>query len=344
MSESEAKSPETAANIQSEPAPKPSSRRVMFDLGRLLAAYAIVWLHTPRNPVLTETTVIARFAVPFFVFATIFFTFDSLTRHPQRRFSEYAKNRFLRIYVPFLAWSAIYLAFKGVKSVLLPEQPNDYPGIELLWTGSFYHLWFMPFILAVSLMAFLVAKLIRPFPVLDGPVCLLSALAAVILAAVRLPMVPADESKEYVYLVFNAAPAVLGGIAFAVSYRRFGTGWESLVGTLHGVALFAMACFGLCYLGRHRLFETLAGFGFLLIALCPARPAPLARIATLGSLAYGIYLGHLLFIKIAEALAAKLGLSVTWPLDIGIFLFAAAGSTASAHALARFRVTRWMAA
>lgn len=319
-------------------------RRAVFDVARLAAAYAIVWLHTPRSPFLAETTVFARFAVPFFVFATVFFTFDSLARHPNRRFVEYAKGRFRRIYVPFLAWSAVYLAFKGAKSVLLPDQPNAYPGVEILWTGSFYHLWFMPFIFVVSLAAFLTARLVPRYPSAETAVGLFAGLAAVVVASLRLPMVPAEESREYAFLLLNAAPSVLGGVAFAVAYRRFGKGWETPAATMHGVLLFAAASAGLWFLGRDRMLETIAGFGFFLIALCPTGGASLSRAAALGSLAYGIYLAHLLFVKIAEALATKFDLAVAWYVDIAVFLFAAIGSTLAAALLARFRATRWMAA
>jgi len=93
-------------------------------------------------------------------------------RKPERTFAAYGRSRFLRIYVPFLVWSALYLGFKVVKSRFLPDQPNDYPGIEILWTGSFYHLWFMPFILMVSLAAFVVAKMAQGCEWLRWPVAI----------------------------------------------------------------------------------------------------------------------------------------------------------------------------
>ncbi len=64
----------------------------------------------------------------------------------------------MRIYVPFLAWSVVYLVFKGAKALLLPGEPNDFPGVEFLWLGSFYHLWFMPFMLLVTLGVFCLAR------------------------------------------------------------------------------------------------------------------------------------------------------------------------------------------
>ncbi len=131
-----------------------NSRIAWLDFTRLAAAYSIVWLHTPRSPQLTHWTVLGRFAVPFFTAGAVFFVIDGLRRQPQCTLREYTVNRFRRIYVPFLAWSLIYLVFKAGKKLALPDEPNDFSGIEVLWTGTYWHLWFMPFILLVTLGAF----------------------------------------------------------------------------------------------------------------------------------------------------------------------------------------------
>ena len=316
--------------------PRPS-RRVAFDIGRLLAAYAIVWLHTPRSATLEGTTVFGRFAVPFFVFATIFFVFESLRHHPERTFGRYTTGRILRIYVPFLAWCGIYLLFKGTKSLLLPSEPNVYPGIELLWTGSFYHLWFMPFILVVSLVAFLVAKVTLPSPRTGNAVATACFVVGVALAALPLPM-----TDEYEYLIFNATPAVLIGLSLAIVYGPCGKLIERRVTTFVGLVLFAGTMIALGYADRDRLLETFAGLGFTLVALAPLQNAWAARIARFGGLAYGIYLSHLLLIKTAEAVTKKVGIESGWELDLGIFLFAAAGSTLLAWLLSKCSLTKWL--
>lgn len=317
-------------------------RRVSLDLARLLAVYAIVWIHTPRSEMLTGATSLARFAIPFFVFAAIFFVFESLRRHPERTFARYFRSRFLRIYVPFLAWSGIYLLFKGAKSLLLPEQPNEYPGIEILWIGSFYHLWFMPFILAVSLVAFLVAKMVLPWRRLGQIVAMLCWAVAILLASLPLPMTPSEASREYLFLIFNATPAVLMGIGLAILSGPLSKLFEHRGATLFGLLLFLGATVAVFCLGRGRLLETFAGLGFMLISLAPLQSASLARFAKLGRLAYGIFLSHLLLIKVAEAVASKIKISTSWEVDLGIFLLAVVGSTFLAWLLSRSSRTRWL--
>ena len=327
-----------------ETAKEPPRRRVAFDLGRLLAAYAIVWLHTPRSEMLVGTTSLARFAVPFFVFAAVFFVFESLRRHPERSFGHYFKSRLLRIYVPFLAWSGIYLLFKGAKSLLLPEQPNEYPGIELLWEGSFYHLWFMPFILVVSLVAFLVAKMVLPRQRWGRMAAIICFVAAVLTAWLPLPMMPSEVSHDYAFLIFNATPAVLMGIGLAILSGPAGKLFERRGATLFGLVLFLGTTVAVFCLGRDRLLETLAGLGFTLVSLASLQTAWFARLAKLGGLAYGIFLSHLLVIKVAEAVASKIEIPTGWELDLGIFFFGVVGSTLLAWVLSQSSTTRWLVA
>ncbi len=319
-------------------------RRVAFDLGRLLAAYAIVWLHTPRSETLIETTSLVRFAVPFFVFAAVFFVFDSLRRHPERNFAQYFRSRLVRIYVPFLAWSGVYLLFKAAKSLLLPEQPNDFPGIELLWIGSFYHLWFMPFILAVSLAAFLVAKTVLARQRPGSIVAILSFIAAGLLALLPLPMMPSEAARDYQFLVFNATPAVLMGIGLAILSGPAAKLFERRGATVLGLLLFLGTTAAIFCLGRARLLETLAGLGFMLVSLASFQAPWVERFAKLGRLAYGIFLSHLLFIKVAEAVASKLNIPSGCELDLGIFFFAAVGSTLLAWTLSQSSTTKWLVA
>lgn len=318
-----------------------AARRELFDVGRLAAAAAIIWLHTPAYGGGSPTRLLTRFAVPFFVLATVFFVFDSLRRHPQRTFGAYVPNRVARIYLPFLGWSVIYLAFKGLKKLLLPDLENDFPGLEVLWEGSFYHLWFMPFILVVSVATFPVAK--AAVGARGTWVWVLSMLClaeALLLSWVALSV----QEDSYRAIVLNALPAVFLGIALAAPYDRVGRWLEGRCGMLAGVALFTVCSLLLWEFGRDRLLETLAGLGFFLMVLPPVGGVWISRLGRFGALAYGIYLSHLLFIKVAEAVGMKLVLSPGPGLELAIWLFTLTGSAALAWMLTRSRYGRWLVA
>jgi peptidoglycan/LPS O-acetylase OafA/YrhL len=348
-------------------------RRAVLDLCRLAAAYAIVWLHAVQSPELANSTSLGRFAVPFFVFATVLLTFETVGANPQRGRRKYVASRFWRLYVPFLAWSGLYLAFKLAKGTLLPGEPNNYPGINLLWTGGCWHLWFLPLILVVNLAAFETARLLAVRPALAPHVLAISLAAGALVAS--LPVAPDVEPSssellslvQYRSLVTDALPAVFWGIALAIACRVHGARiFEHRASACVGVLLALISTAWIWHFGRDRLAETLAGLGFVLFAF-PLRGAgfqvassqashrpgfrgasfqlAIPRLAEqAGSLAFGVYLAHILWIKVLHTVAAKSGIPVCWELDVAVFFLSAIASTVLAWAAARSRWTRWTVA
>ena len=111
-------------------------------------------------------------------------------------------------------------------------------GLEVLWEGSFYHLWFMPFILVVSVATFVVAK--AAVGARTGWVWVLSVLC--LAEALLLSWVPASmQDDSYRVIVLNALPSVFLGIAMAAPYDRLQRRVERRGGMLAGVALFAVS-------------------------------------------------------------------------------------------------------
>jgi surface polysaccharide O-acyltransferase-like enzyme len=338
-------SPTAAPRNASASAAEPTPRWPLLEVGRWVAIYTIVWLHTVRSEALAPTTALTRFAVPFFVAACVFLVFQGVRRRPQRTFLEYGRQRFVRIYLPFLAWSAVYLGFKALKSASMPEQANRYPtGLDLLWAGGFYHLWFLPFILVVSLSAFAIAKAVQARGRLRWPVAIASFAAGV---AIGLPRIAAALPPNHPPLdyMLDALPAAFWGVAVALTYDGdLRPLWRGL--SRFGLDLLAFsACIGWLWMfSRSTLVENLAGVLVLLMALRPTNAPLLLRLGQLPSLAYGIYFCHLLPIKICESLAARRGLSLSWTLDLATFVVSAAAATLLAWMLYRLRWTRWLVA
>jgi surface polysaccharide O-acyltransferase-like enzyme len=368
-----------------------SKRMPGIDLARLAAAYSIIWLHAPHCAALDSSRAIGRFAVPLFVMITILMVFQSLRAKkgtgPICRngregaahkldlspfplaMGRYAGSRILRLYLPFMAWNGIYLAFKLLKGRLLPGEPNDYPGVDIFWFGACWHLWFLPFILIVSLAAFAVARL-----TLARPDYGLWLLAVSLLFGCILTFMPPDNwlagQGEYWQLVCNALPAVAWGLGLAIAGRVLGTELLKLpAATLLGGMLLVAGTACAWQLGHSRVCETLAGLGVLIVAMAPvehvrspgfSRSLPPTmgtwcpggttnqrgwqQLAGLGSLAFGIYLVHVLWLKVIETVAVKSGAPNAWPRDVAIFLAAALASTATAWLLSRRPATRWLVA
>lgn len=333
-----------ASSIAAAPVPAVATRshRAMLDVARLLAAYGIVWLHAVRSDTLARWQALGRFAVPFFVFAAVFFVFEGLRRQPARNFAGYARSRFVRLYLPFLAWSGIYLVFKAAKAAVLPEQPNVFPGLSILWVGSFYHLWFIPFVMVVSLVAFLTAKVTLGRPGLEQCVAV-AALGEGLLLALMPSSAGGLLAQGYGRLVADALPAACWAVALAILLRHPAMQYvERSAASVAALALAAVCTVWTWQAGSVRLAGTLAGLGFMIAALGPMPGAWMGRLTRLGPLAYGIYFSHLLWIKVFEAAAARLGWDVCWQLDLASFAASAVLSTLLAWALSRWRWTRWL--
>ncbi len=280
--------------------------------------------------------------MPFFVLAAVFFVFEGLRRRPERAFLPYVRSRLTRLYLPFLAWSGIYLLFKLAKAVVLPEQPNEFPGLSILWAGSFYHLWFIPFILVVSLLAFLLAKGTLGRPRLECCVGIAAAAEGVLLALATSPT-SGLLSGPYADLVAGALPAACWAVALGILAGYPAIRWlEYSAARLSALVLVVGCTAWTWHEGSSRLAENLAGLGVMILALGPLPAAWVGQLARLGPLAYGIYFGHLLVIKCFEAVATKVGWGVSWPLDVTIFIGSVVLSTLLAGAMSQWRGTRWL--
>jgi peptidoglycan/LPS O-acetylase OafA/YrhL len=130
-------------------------------------------------------------------------------------------------------------------------------------------------------------------------------------------------------------------LAFPDSSKRiFSNSITSITAFCAFIALVAW----LVTFGRSNLVENAAGICLLIAALQPTAPSWVTKLGRFGSAAFGIYLAHLLVIKVCEAVATKLHWPISWQLDLATFAVAAVGSTWLAWELARHRRTRWLAA
>ncbi|MCK4872850.1 MAG: acyltransferase [Phycisphaerales bacterium] len=348
-------------------AARATTRLELFDALRALGAIAIIWLHTPESDILQRSISLTRFAVPFFALAAVFFTFHSLNRRPGQPFVAYTRARFARIYLPFLGWALIYHLARVAMSYVSSAEPERL-GAYLLWTGTTHHLWFMPFIFVVCLVAFWVAKASR-LPTLGWIISLVCLIAGtyIAFAAARRPMWLDDIGPgitgrlDWAYairLCWDTLPAVLWGIAVSIAYhavnRRL---FQNIFVALIGAVLF-VAALTFLYAGSHELpvfghwwsegrstaAENLAGLGLCLVALQPWSGSLIRFVARFGPLTFGIYLSHILFVEGWQEAAKMLHIEASWMLDAGVFVIAGTCTIATVTLLRTNRYTRWLGA
>lgn len=171
------------------------TRNGLIDYGRFLAALGIVWFHTqaPGNRV-------AYMALPFFL---VLLSMPSSASLPTR-----AK----RLLIPFVTWSLVFAMLQTALAVKNQSPPFDWWTWNMVLTGTWIHLWFLPF-------AFL-AALVSPW--LRHP---LASLGAALLAATLIALNGTPQTVPFGQWAFGIIP-VLVGIAF------FSWGWRLAVTTL----------------------------------------------------------------------------------------------------------------
>jgi peptidoglycan/LPS O-acetylase OafA/YrhL len=326
------------------------------DAIRFLAAAMVVWIHVPREGWWAGSTSISRWAVPYFSFLAGYAVVASMRSRPDETIPQLVGRRFVRLYLPFLAWCVIYYALRGIKRGAggVPVTID-----AILLSGPVQQLWFLPFAFIAG-----IAGAIGLRPVVGKPgaertaavvVLALSVVPCAIEAGWRLHS-PAGEGatvpwRMTVNLSYQALPAFLCGLAAAL---WLGRGMGALRGPWWLVPLGLAVAAGATVLAWRTqpimvesfALENVAGIGAVLFAAGLPASGPLARgvraVGALGVLAYGIYLAHIIFVQGGQMAADRLGLPPSLSRDLGILMVAVVGSGVLAAILRRWRGTRWL--
>ena len=305
--------------------PAPAARLPALDAMRLVAAAVIVWIHTVESDTLARTTLIGRFAVPFFTIASLWLLGQSLRRRPMQSWGRYAASRLMLLYVPFLLWTVIYLTARYAKHRLLhvgmPIEFNAW----ILVLGVTEQLWFLPALLVVSVLCFPVIRLaVRGSVTARAVVCAAALIATAVAAMLPFPGsagdVAIDNTVQGVYFML---PAVFVGVALAVTMSR---PLSARVGGLVFGPLWIIAIAINVLVGRSAGIEMAAGLAAFLLAASAIDGAAVRLLATGGGVAMGIYLSHVLFVEGIQAAAHRSGFEPSAGLDVvvGATAFAAA--------------------
>ncbi len=326
---------------QRSPSLLEQARLPQLDAAKTIAMFGIIWIHSAQSAEMVPTIAKARFAVPFFVAAAVLMILRGFYTKPDRSLIRFTTTRLYRLGLPFVAWTVVYLLFKLAKRIVAPDEANEFPGWEILFLGSAYHLWFLPYLIVVSLLVGFSARYVVHVqrPVLCGCV------AAFVGIAWACTPYPAHQLPwDGLYFMWLATPAVFGALAIFL-FLQCRQDWWQYKGPIQicaAVTLIASTLF-LMQAGRNGLAEMLAGVSFLLLILQWSANGRVARrLGQLAPLTYGIYLSHLLFIKVGESFAQRIGVSVSPLSDLVLFTFALWGSVSLSWLLSLSPRTRWL--
>lgn len=322
----------------------------MVDVVRFLAAVGVIVLHIA--PIIKATApfgYIGCFAVPFFTIVAVALTVDGLRSDLDKSLSTYAGSRLLRIYVPFLIWTLAYLILRDVKYHFFTQHPVVVIKWQLLIVGSAHHLWFLPFILLITIFVAVVARfLLFRLPAWLVVSISLGAGISLLLAGNPVGGVvgDADEGLNLAYfwaMSWNMLPAALGGIGLGRVWREIRDSFTGS-GRLWALAGLVAAVLSLAPgpgYGYSLALQHLSGIGCVLFALGSWNNRLVHVLASWGKVSYGIYLVHVFWYLALDLTFRKLHVSVgsiiIW-LNIALTIVL---STLSALLLAKSRFTAW---
>lgn len=329
---------------------KERARLGLLDSARLLAAAGIVWAHVSATesgahlyPALSP---LGTFGVPFYLFVAMLFMARGLTRDPHKTLRQYFLSRLLRVYVPFLAWSAIYVLLAEAKFVLQDGHLHSQPW-STLYAGGHQHLWFLPFLMVMTMLGAILVRLLKHRPHLRTAVAIGFIIGGAIIGFVPEPgwisLRGPDGDLEFWRFAFRALPSACGATAFALLFAMKGSLPRTTAPlAITGAIVFVLALLAMHWLEPLRPLRGLAGFGLVLVALLPARVGALEHVGSLGRYSYGVYLSHVVFVRIFVLWAQRFGLEPTAWLIAMEFAVVLGASLALSIVLSQSRYTRWL--
>ncbi len=297
----------------------PSNRLPGLDAMRFLAVCAVVWIHTTET--WSQSTLLARWAVPAFTITSIYLLGQSLRRNPDLPWAHYAWRRTKRLYFTFLFWNVVYLAAIALKHLAFHTGKEIHWTPDLLFGGSAEHLWFLPFLWVSCLLLFPILKQAERRVSLAAVVFVLAIVVGGLFCLVELPVSESwNPGTRVVFANVSAAlPALLIGVMMVVGRPRVAEMRRPIAFLLIGLLLCVGGSAALYYVGRNVLLETVAGLGAYYWAIgCTANPA-LRWLARLGQLAFGVYIVHVLIVECMQAAAKKLSISPALTVDWVIY-------------------------
>ena len=236
-----------------------TARNGLIDYGRFVAALGIVWFHSqaPGHR-------IAYIALPFFL---VLLSMPSTANLGVRA---------RRLLVPFVTWSLIFGMLRTAIALKNNEPPFGWWDWSMVLTGTWIHLWFLPFAFVAAILA----------PWFRHP---LASLGAAMLLSLLIAVKGTPDLIPFGQWSFGVIP-VLVGIAY------FSWGWRLAVITL-------VSSYLILYFGRPSPdnITILAGTALALACLSYRLPAS-AFSDWCARLSVWIYLAHPLIIILGQSL------------------------------------------
>ena len=342
----------SAEDARADRFPIKVARNEAIDVVRLIAAAGIVFTHAGESPAFDCWGNCFRFGVPFFLFASLYYQSASLCRNPDRTLIQLIRARVTRLYIPFLAWSVIYLLVRDLNRIIFFREMPVALHLSMLWTGTEYHLWFLPFLLMCSTLFIVMERaLFRHDPRLRWPAIGIAIGIGLAIANGPMPLMPrvteaTFDSPSFTYVQWwLAMPAASWALAFTwlTMMAPIVSSFTPAVG-LAGLALATACSLRQAMHGIELLPRGISGLGCIIAALSPWPGRSIPRLARLGRMGYGIYLCHVIPVEIIHVISHRCHLVPGAALDVSTFALSLVASFCIVRMLARMPRLAWLIA
>jgi peptidoglycan/LPS O-acetylase OafA/YrhL len=325
-------------------------RNEAIDAVRAIAAAGIVFVHAAESPTFDRWGNLFRFGVPFFLFASFYYQSLSLRRNPDRPLVSFLLNRLHRLYLPFLVWSGIYLLGRDLERAPIHHLPAVTLRLSMLWTGTEYHLWFLPFLLLWSLALAGIHRTLlqfnrhwRWFAIIAVSIIGWRLSAAVIPILPPATEMTVDDPRYALTQWWLATPAACWALGFAwlmtlgpaVYSISAAMGWA-------GIVLLIASSIRQGFDGIALAPRGLSGLGAILTALMPWRTRVIPALARIGRKGYGIYLCHVIPVEIIHLVFHRLHMPTTGWLDVANWALSFVGAWVIVLILEQSPRTAWL--
>jgi fucose 4-O-acetylase-like acetyltransferase len=291
--------------------------------------------------------------------------------------AEYARRRFVRLYLPFIFWCGVVLLLRLAKHKFVGGESSaiDWNPLTILLAGTGGALWYLPYLLLVLLLVRLFVPLIRAAPPLVVHLTCwgIGFSLPFVVQPHLLQQVAFDANVVhrlngvFYMLTFGLPPLgmVFWGISIGLAWNRI-TAFKPAAPWLHALLGFA-SCAGLItasfwlhpfdgkspeqavaegmgatqYAAEVFLLENLAGLSLLYAGLTLPAAGLVRHVAVLGPATLGIFLIHRPLLSILEVAFRKLFWwePFTFPQAVVLSLVA---FTLAAGLAVLFRRTHWL--
>ncbi len=306
----------------------------------------MIWIHAGRSPFWNDHNLApaGSWGTAFLNSLAGFFVVFALQRRLDRGVLAFAKHRIWRVYGAFLVWCLIYLAARLVNYVIFGKKTMLQWDWDVLFFGTSYHLWFLSYLLIISLLTLpLIAWALCSRPRMVGVSVLLVIVASALLILPEPEALSRGREALPLYHLYARAPGFSFGLAIGLWMLA---GFRPRVGFQQALVCAAVVI-GCMYLSlttelpKHVL-NRIAATAAVMIALAPWRGAIARWLASMGQLGFGVYLCHVLFIEAFIALLKRAGVPPSFHVDILVFVFAVVASFAFAWLMRRSRRLAWL--